>query len=116
MKPLPMKSKKKLFTISIVLVALYGAYASHVPRDLDQNDLKAINMLDVSDQCDGTSTTINIEVQANCARKIQERSHVLVANMKCRGRFIRTEPMDFINVGRFGENVCHMQSYSAQPC
>ena len=92
-------SKKKLFFAGFALLTLYGAYASHVPRYLEQNDLKAINMLDVSDHCDGTSKTINVEVQANCARKIQERIHLLVANTKCRGRFIRTEPMDFINAG-----------------
>ena len=77
-------------------VLVYGAVASRVTRSLSIEDRKAVRMLGADDQCGSIKS---FQHELNCIKAVQAGLHELVPTMRCRGRFISAEPIEFIDAG-----------------
>lgn len=85
----------KINLASIFIIFLgYSLISINVTKRLSSNDIEAIKMLKVDDDCKNPN---DFESQINCIKSIQLSQSKLVKSQKCRTGFLNVEPLDFVN-------------------
>ncbi|MBO8240522.1 hypothetical protein HA152_07375 [Prochlorococcus marinus XMU1412] len=88
------KSIKLIFIFFLIITSKYFFSSINVKKDLSEEDIRAIKMLNVDKQCKKIS---DYKSEIECIKTIQIAQKNLVNSEKCRTGLIDVEPINFIN-------------------